>query len=118
MLLLSLSTPDAKNSFQVHRLWTSGMPGSQYFLIESRQRTGYDTSVPSDEPLIRHVDENQPDNADESHYMTGLVQADKRQDLKWAATPRLLHRKHREPLVQSDQHSQFELAHRHAGTLC
>ena len=78
----NLSLPDVKNSHQVHRLWTGGLPGSEYFLLENRQRTGYDTSLPGDGLLIWHIDEHQPDNSDETHYMVGLVQADDERDLE------------------------------------
>lgn len=81
----TLSVPDVKNSFRVHRMWAGGLPGSEYFLIENRQRTGYDVSLPGDGLLIWHVDENQPDNSDESHYMVGLVQADNLRGLESAA---------------------------------
>lgn len=81
----TLSIPDVKNSHQVHRLWSGGLPGSEYFLVENRQRTGYDESLPGDGLLIWHVDEHQPDNSDETHYMVGLVQADNDQDLEWSA---------------------------------
>ncbi|MET9680918.1 M6 family metalloprotease domain-containing protein [Streptomyces coeruleorubidus] len=80
-----LSLPDVKNSHQVHRLWTGGLPGSEYFLLENRQRTGYDTSLPGDGLLIWHIDEHQPDNSDETHYMVGLVQADNERHLENSA---------------------------------
>ncbi|NUP25031.1 MAG: M6 family metalloprotease domain-containing protein [Streptomyces sp.] len=80
----TLSIPDVKNSHQVHRLWTGGLPGSEYFLVENRQRTGYDASLPGDGLLIWHVDEHQPDNSDETHYMVGLVQADNEHDLEFS----------------------------------
>ena len=78
----TLSVPDVKNSHQVHRLWTGGLPGSEYFLLENRQRTGYDVSLPGDGMLIWHIDEHQPDNSDETHYMVGLVQADDERELE------------------------------------
>ncbi|MFD0527716.1 M6 family metalloprotease domain-containing protein [Kitasatospora arboriphila] len=80
----TLSIPDVKNSFEVHRLWTDGQPGKEYFLVENRQRTGYDVSLPAPGLQIWHVDEGQPDNTNENHYMVGLVQADNRRDLEWA----------------------------------
>lgn len=80
----TLSIPDVKNSFEVHRLWTDGRPGKEYFLVENRQRTGYDVSLPAPGLQIWHVDEGQPDNTNENHYMVGLVQADNRRDLEWA----------------------------------
>jgi immune inhibitor A len=78
----SLSLPDVKNSHQVHRLWTGGLPGSEYFLLENRQQTGYDASLPASGLQIWHIDAHQPDNSDETHYMVGLVQADDAQDLE------------------------------------
>lgn len=81
----TLSIPDVKNSFRVHRLWSDGQPGGEYFLVENRQRTGYDASLPGDGLLIWHIDENQPDNTDESHYLVGLVQADHQRDLEMSA---------------------------------
>ncbi|MFF3456801.1 M6 family metalloprotease domain-containing protein [Streptomyces sp. NPDC002730] len=78
----TLSIPDVKTGFQVHRVWTDGRPGAEYFLVENRQRTGYDVSLPGDGLLIWHVDEHQQDNSDESHYKVGLVQADNRCELE------------------------------------
>lgn len=79
----TLSLPDVKNSHQVHRLWTGGLPGSEYFLLENRQRTGYDVSLPGDGMLIWHIDEHQPDNSDETRYLVGLVQADDERELEF-----------------------------------
>jgi immune inhibitor A len=80
-----LSIPDVKSSFEVHRLWTDGLPGNEYFLVENRQQTGYDSSLPGPGLLVWHVDEGQSDNTNENHYMVGLVQADNQRDLEWAA---------------------------------
>ncbi|WP_052185713.1 M6 family metalloprotease domain-containing protein [Streptomyces purpureus] len=78
------SFPDVKSSRTVHRLWKNGAGGSEYFLIENRQRTGYDASLPGEGLLIWHIDENQPKNNDENHYKVGLVQADNKRDLELA----------------------------------
>lgn len=80
----TLSIPDVKNSFEVHRLWTDGLPGNEYFLLENRQRTGFDASLSAPGFLLWHVDSSQSDNTNESHYMVGLVQADNQRDLEWA----------------------------------
>ncbi|WP_327433932.1 M6 family metalloprotease domain-containing protein [Streptomyces sp. NBC_01236] len=80
----TLSIPDVKNSFEVQRLWRDGLPGSEYFLVENRQQTGYDSSLPASGMLIWHVDEGQSDNTNENHYMVGLVQADNQRDLEGA----------------------------------
>jgi len=81
----TLSIPDVKNSFEAQRLWRDGLPGNEYFLVENRQQTGYDSSLPASGMLIWHVDEGQSDNTNENHYMVGLVQADNQRDLEGAA---------------------------------
>ncbi|MFI5681685.1 M6 family metalloprotease domain-containing protein [Streptomyces cellulosae] len=78
-----LSIPDVKSGFEAYRLWTDGLPGNEYFLLENRQRTGFDVSLPAEGLLLWHVDTGQPDNSDENHYMVGLVQADNQRDLEW-----------------------------------
>ncbi|WP_406335135.1 M6 family metalloprotease domain-containing protein [Streptomyces sp. NBC_00203] len=80
----TLSIPDVKSSFEVQRLWRDGLPGDEYFLVENRQQTGYDSSLPASGMLIWHVDEGQSDNTNENHYMVGLVQADNQRDLEGA----------------------------------
>jgi immune inhibitor A len=77
-----ISLPDVKTSRNVHRLWTDGADSPEYFLIENRQRTGYDAELPGDGLLIWHIDDNQPGNTDESHYKVGLVQSDGERDLE------------------------------------
>ena len=76
------SLPDVKTSRNVHRLWKDGAGGPEYFLLENRQRTGYDAELPGDGLLIWHIDDNQPGNTDENHYKVGLVQADGERDLE------------------------------------
>ncbi len=71
-----LSFPDVKTSRNVHRLWKSGGGGNEYFLLENRQRTGYDAQLPGDGLLVWHIDESQPGNTDENHYKVALMQAD------------------------------------------
>lgn len=78
----TLSLPDVKSSRTVHRVWKGGAGGSEYFLLENRQRSGYDAQLPGDGLLIWHIDEAQPGNTDENHYKVGLVQADGKRDLE------------------------------------
>ncbi len=73
---------DVKTSRAVHRVWRDGQQGSEYFLVENRQRTGYDRLIPGAGLLVWHVDDGQSDNSDENHYKVGLVQADGRRDLE------------------------------------
>src|SRR5215831_17531934 len=76
------SIADVKATHNVHRLWKDGAGGSEYFLLENRQRTGYDANLPGDGLLIWHIDEAQPGNTDENHYKVALMQADGKRDLE------------------------------------
>ena len=78
----SLSIPDVKTSRSVHRLWKNGGGGNEYFLLENRQRTGFDARLPGDGLLVWHIDEAQGGNTDENHYKVALVQADNKRDME------------------------------------
>ena len=78
----SLTLADVKTGRTIHRLWKDGGGGGEYFLIENRQRTGYDAELPGDGLLVWHIDDRQPDNTDENHYKVGLVEADGKRDLE------------------------------------
>ena len=78
----ALTLPDVKTSHNLHRAWTNGGAGAEYFLLENRQRTGFDRNLPGDGLLIWHIDENQPGNIDENHYKVALVQADGQRDME------------------------------------
>ncbi len=78
----SLAIADVKASQRVLRLWKDGALGVEYFLVENRQLTGFDASLPSGGLLVWHVDEGVASNTDENHYRIALVQADARRDLE------------------------------------
>lgn len=78
----TITFTDVKSSRTVHRLWRDGQRGQEYFLVENRQRTGYDALLPGAGLLVWHVDDDQASNADENHYEVGLVQADGKRDLE------------------------------------
>ena len=77
-----ISIPDVKSSHNVIRLWKDGGPGTEYFLMENRQQTGFDASLPGGGLLIYHVDESVSTNTNESHYRIALLQADGKRDLE------------------------------------
>jgi M6 family metalloprotease-like protein len=74
----------AESSPVSYRLWTYGNTGDEYFLIENRQKVGFDKSLPGHGLLIYHVDEDAPSNSNEwcpgdpasPHYKVALEQAD------------------------------------------
>jgi len=88
-----VSIPAAESSQTVYRLWTNGGTGSEYFLVENRQQTGYDIGLPGAGLLIWHIDENKSHNTAEcdqlnnwlcgtNHYKVALEQADGLWDLE------------------------------------
>ncbi|MBI2119454.1 MAG: M6 family metalloprotease domain-containing protein [Elusimicrobia bacterium] len=48
----------------------------EYFLIENRQKTGYDQALPSSGLLIWHIDESQSGNGNQARKLVDLVEAD------------------------------------------
>jgi immune inhibitor A len=78
-----LSLADVKDApHQVIRLWKDGGEGTEYFLVENRQRDRFDAGLPGAGLLIWHIDDTVASNTDESHYKVALVQADGRLDLE------------------------------------
>jgi immune inhibitor A len=78
----TLGAPDVKTSNTVYRLWKDGTVGGEYFLLENRQKTGFDVSLPAAGLLIWHVDEAQSGNTDENHYKVALMQADGKREME------------------------------------
>jgi immune inhibitor A len=78
----SVTIPDVKLSHNVLRLSKDGTPGPEYFLVENRQRTGFDADLPGDGLLVWHIDDTQTSNTDENHYEVALLQADAQRDLE------------------------------------
>jgi immune inhibitor A len=72
----SLKVWDVKHKQKVYRLWDKGAKGTEYFLVENRQQTGYDRDLPAGGLLVYHIDDSLDSNSDESHYKVGLIQAD------------------------------------------
>ena len=55
---------------------------NEYFLLENRQKTGWDQYIPGEGLLVYHIDENQSTNANENQPLVLLEQADGDQDLQ------------------------------------
>lgn len=77
--------PNIQNNQVLVRLWRQGQIGNQYFIIENRQRVGYDAALPADGLCIYHVDESvttqndrewYPGYTSNGHYLVALEQAD------------------------------------------
>ncbi|MBU8932373.1 MAG: M6 family metalloprotease domain-containing protein [candidate division Zixibacteria bacterium] len=70
----------------IYRLWTGGGSGDEYFLVENRQKTGFDSYLPEPGLLIWHIDDAKSNNTQEwyngesqdaaNHYKVALEQSD------------------------------------------
>ena len=90
--LEGVEIPPIEEEDVTYILWTDGDFSNEYFLIENRQRIGFDESLPGGGLLIYHIDEENiddqndnewyPDNQDEGHYLVALEQADGFWDLE------------------------------------
>ena len=88
--LSSVSFPAVEDTGIVYRLWASGQSGSQYFLAENRQQTGFDSALPSSGLCIYHIDESVNGNTNQwypgytsnGHYEVAMEQADGNWDLE------------------------------------
>jgi hypothetical protein len=84
--------PAIENSSEgLYRLWNNGVTGNEYFILENRQQTGYDTYLPSNGLLIYHIDEAVETANDKEwypgyfwngHYLVALEQADNLYELE------------------------------------
>jgi M6 family metalloprotease-like protein len=79
----------AATSADVYQLLSGGPPNTntgEYFLVENRQQTGFDTALPGSGLAIWHIDDSittqndqecsPPNNCSSTHYRVALVQAD------------------------------------------
>jgi len=81
----SITLQDVKLGFKTHRLWTNGDTSSkEYFLLENRQLTGYDASLPGGGLIIWHIDDTMTANNDENHPWVKIMEADGQAQLKTA----------------------------------
>jgi M6 family metalloprotease-like protein len=82
---------ELKNSYDYPEaviLWKNGNPGKEYFLLENRQKIGFDATVPGSGLLVWHIDEEKfrfgnenygfdnSGNSDENHRGVDLLKAD------------------------------------------
>ena len=72
----TLSVPNAEENPIVYRMWRDGMITPQYYLIENRQRIGFDLNIHDSGFLIYHIDDSQNNNRNENHYLVDVEQAD------------------------------------------
>lgn len=61
----TVNFPNVEQNPTIYKLWKDNIFGSEYFLVENRQKIGYDTPLPNSGLLIWHIDEAKPDNRKE-----------------------------------------------------
>jgi len=71
----------------IYRVWSHGLFGLQYFVIENRRPTGLDARLPGGGMLVYHVDLTRATNDGGSGARVRLLQADGRDDLGGYANP-------------------------------
>ncbi len=88
--LYGVEIPNSEEySGAVYKLWKNGTPTTEYFLIENRQRVGFDVNIYNPGLLIWHIDKNtiaakmssNKVNSDENHKGVDLEEADGNNDL-------------------------------------
>ncbi|MCK4607600.1 MAG: M6 family metalloprotease domain-containing protein [candidate division Zixibacteria bacterium] len=80
----SQAIANAEDNPAAYRLWNAGATSDEYFLVENRQKIGYDSYLPSSGLLIWHIDDAKDGNDAEwypglsaaQHYEVALEQAD------------------------------------------
>jgi M6 family metalloprotease-like protein len=88
--LMGATIPAVENTPTIYRLWTNGAGGSEYFMVENRRQTGYDSYLDGQGLMIYHVDETQDGNDNQwypghtsyGNYEVALEQADGDWDLE------------------------------------
>ncbi len=79
-----LCLPPVETHRSAVRLWANGSVGAEYFLVENRQKIGFDSELSSPGLVIYHIDEDVYDdnefwnevNADETHKAIDIECAD------------------------------------------
>jgi len=85
--LLDAPIPQIESDTVVYRLWAGGAGGNQYYLVENRQRTLFDSFLPGGGLLIYRIDDNigslapnnnewYPGHTSSGHFKIALEQAD------------------------------------------
>lgn len=72
---------DVNRNPEIYKILVRNTPGGQYFLVENRQKIGFDQYLLGSGLLIYHIDPSRSSNADENRRRVDLEQADGRRQL-------------------------------------
>ncbi|MCX5801582.1 MAG: M6 family metalloprotease domain-containing protein [Candidatus Eisenbacteria bacterium] len=70
------SFPPVERESAIYKLWNGGTGDREYFLLERREKIGFDEYLPGHGLLIYHVDEDVGSNDNAFRYKVALEQAD------------------------------------------
>jgi immune inhibitor A len=73
---INVDIPAIEDSAISYVLWTEGQSSSEYYIVENRQQTGFDSQIPSSGLMIYHIDESVGGNSNDWHPRVMLEQAD------------------------------------------
>ena len=87
---LAAEIPQIESEPVAYRIWAGGASGNEYFLVENRQRVGFDAYLRGPGICIYHIDDNKYGNTQEwypglpgsQHYLVAMEQADGAFDLE------------------------------------
>lgn len=74
--LYNFEIPQIETNPTAYKLSNIHSGPQEYFIVENRQKTGFDVGLPGEGILIYHIDETKYDNDDPSNYLVALEQAD------------------------------------------
>ena len=82
--LIGASIPNVETNPVAYKIYPNGITSQQYVLVENRQASGYDATLPGNGLLIYHIDESVGNNNSQwypgytanGHYKVALEQAD------------------------------------------
>ncbi len=80
--LTAAALPNVETNATVYKVWTNGIASQQFFMVENRQQTGFDTYLPGTGLVVFHIDEAVSGNTNEAHYKVAVEQADGNFDLE------------------------------------
>ncbi len=81
--LFRLEVPPVWNNTVIYKIWAHdpSQDTTEYFLVENRQQSGFDTQLPGAGILIWHINETAPANRNPNRLMVDLEEADGNEEL-------------------------------------
>lgn len=79
--LLNQQIKDVEQNKEFYKIWKDGNPSQEYYLVENRQKTGFDQYLYDSGLLIWHIDNTKTSNRDENHKLVDVEEADGKNDL-------------------------------------